>query len=304
MKEKEKFLEIISSLQEEIEEMKVKIFGYQELSVMLSKQNYDLINDLSKSKEICNEYFNDISIMSSTHSTKYEVNRIIEEKEAKLASILESNKMTEDSIERLKAKYSSDIRRYKKENSRLKQELATCKKENIRENEEAMKILYQLKLDKNKLMKIVELFSENKLCCLLPLMLCILNHINLYFQNRAQDESDKKKIVELKKINQVLVDGLKDKGEKVAALENQFKEFLKENNKLCEKFNRKKIKLMNCRMEVLDIKNYVARFKMFRNRPESSSLLECIKELMPVSCREKSKSGSSLQISKLNFSHC
>ena len=265
----------VNELSKEIDETKKKTVGYQELSVLLSKQNYDLINDLSKSKEICNEYFNDLSNMSSADSSKYEVHKIIEEKDAKLASLLETCKINEDSLSKLKEKHSSEINTYKKELGKLRQELAVCRNENIRENEEAMKVLSQLKQEKNKMMRILDLFSEN---------------------------NDKRKIVELKQINEILIENLKNKGEKVSKLEMQFKEFLKEYKLLAIKLESKKEKLSRARDDIMKIKNHISKFKLRRYKIEDSNLIDCIKELLPIGSRGKSKSGSIVEFSKLNFS--
>lgn len=269
----------IKDLTVEIEDVKKKSMAYQELSVILSKQNSDLISELGRNKEMCYEYIADFSSVSSTDSSKCEIYRIIEEKDTKVSNLLENSKLADEKIQKLKEKYFTDISAYKKQVARLKHELSLSKSENIKENAQAMKVLEDLKQEKTKLLNIISSFSDN---------------------------TEKKKIAELKEVNSMLMQNLQKKGQQIAELHAQFQEFL--NYRGCsqdviEKLSRKTEKLKNLKREFLRIKTYLLKFSQFRYKIEKMPLSECIIDIFTYFFSKKNVSKAHDDKERLNFSH-
>ena len=278
-KEEKANMNFVKDLKDEIEELNKKCTTYQELSVLLSKQNTDLISELGKSKEICYEYIADFSAISSTDSSKCEIYKIIEEKDARVTNLLENTKTAEDNYQKLKEKYLNDTSAYKKQISRLKTELSLSKSENIKENAQAMKVLDELKQEKVKLLSIITNFNEN---------------------------TDKKKFLELREMNSVLLENLKIKGQQIADLQKQFENFLNDKGyspDLIQKLNSKTQKLKNFQNEFYKIKAFLLKFSQFRQKVEKMSISECVIDIFLSFQQKKGRNNSIEDTEKLNFSH-
>lgn len=275
-KEKEdKYEDLIA----ELNDVKKRLAAYQDLSVLLSKQNADLISDIGRNKEMCYEYVTDLSSVSSTDSSKCEIYKIIEEKDAKVNNLLENTKLAEENLQKFKEKYFSDITAYKKQIAKLKQELSLSRSENIKGNAKAMQVLEDLKQEKLKLLNIIACFS---------------------------DSPEKRKLAELKEMNAILMQNLQKKGQQVAELQIQFQDFLKDrecSQDIIEKLKRKSQKLKSIQNEFNAIKSHLSNFSYFRYKLENMPLSECIIDICTKFIPRKNKSRTSEENERLNYSH-
>lgn len=258
-------------------EYEKKCQTYQELSVLLSKQNSELISELAKSKEICYEYIADFSSMSSADSSKSEIYKIIEEKDAKANVLLENMKVAEETLQKLSEKYVNDIGILKKQLAKAKAELGKSKSENIREYKEAMSVLEELKQEKNRLLAVLA---------------------------ELEAGSEKKKTAELKEINGMLLESLNKKAEQIAELQKQFAKFI--NDKGCsldlvQKLSNKTQKLKNFANEFSKIQSFLLKNPQYRNKLEKMTISDCVIEIL-TNFQKRGKI-SPIDLEKLNFSH-
>ena len=279
IKEKEECSAKYEELVNEIENAKKKCLTYQELSVLLSQQNSELISELSKTKEFTYDYIADFSSISSTDSSKCEIYKIMEEKDAKVYNLLENTKIAEDNLQRMKERYQEDIGKYKKLVAKLNSELSLCKSENFRENSEAMKVLDDLRQEKTKLLNIIANFNDNP---------------------------DRRKILELKEMNLMLLDNLKIKGQQISELQKQFENFLNDrgySSDLIKKLNNKTQKLRNFENEFCKIKSFLLKFSHYRNILEKMSISDCIIDILSSLQQKKTNRAYIEEQERLNFSH-
>lgn len=269
----------IQELSTEIQILKKKCTNYQELSVLLSKQNSDLLSELSRSKEICYDYIAEFSSLSSTDSSKCEINKIIEEKDFKVKNLEENLKITEENLHIIKEKYIKDTNKYKKSIEKLKNELSITRLENIKENSQAMKVLEDLKDKKIKLLTIISDLKENP---------------------------DKNKMQELKEINKMLIENIKIKGQQISDLKDQFQGLLNNQGSipdLIAKLGRKTFKLKNLQAEISKLKSYIFKLPQFRNKLDKMTVSDCIIEFFSeLNSRDPTK-HSIEKLERLSFSN-
>ena len=277
-RDKERNQEYLKQIDLETEDLKKKSGAYQDLSVLLSKQNSYLISELGKNKELCYDYLPDFSSISSTESSKCEIHKIIEEKDSKVTNLLDGIKIAEENLQKMKEKYFNDIGKYRKQVAKLKNDLNISKAENIRENTEAMKVLDDLKQEKIKLLAIIDNFN---------------------------DCGDNKKVQELKELNNMLIESLKIKGQQVSDLQNHFQIFLNDKGyspDLIKKLNSKTQKLKNLRNEFFKIKSFLLKFHQFRQKMENMSISDCIISILSEFQPYTKKKPLMQDLERLNFS--
>lgn len=264
-REKETHTKIINQLNQEVLDLKAKVGKYQELCVLLGKLNSNLVSEMNFSVEISADC-PDFSYMSSTDASKMEIYKFIEGKDAKVYELAETCKMTEENLQKLREKYFADTNAYKKQVAKLKKELEFTKTENIKDNEYAMKVLEDLRSEKNKLLSIIEGFA---------------------------DSTEKKKIAELKEMNSILLENLRLKGQQVSELQKKFQDFLKEKencDELKEKLHRKSEKIQMFRNDFYKIQVQLNKIPQYRKKSETIGLVDCVIDALLLIHSRKGKS--------------
>jgi chromosome segregation ATPase len=274
-RDKESQAKLIQQLNSEAEELNSKCNKLQELCLLLGTLNSNLASEMKVGSDISDHP--DLSYMSSTDSSKMEIFKIIEEKDAKASNLAENFKETEESFHKLREKYFTDTMNLKKQIARLKKELEITKAENIKDNDYAMTVLEGLKAEKKRLLTFIEAVSEG---------------------------SDRRKIQELKEVNNLLIENLKVKGQQISDLQRKFQEFLMDSQNtetLKCKLMKKKEKIKELKTEFFKIRAHIIKFPQFRKKLENLGLAECLIDIFSSFNPRKNKSGSIYDLEKLGL---